>query len=83
MSKNKRIVHKGIPNIWDDPRTRVAQYLAYKGWTLHAIAEASQLRYGQTTYRLKQLGISTTQWRRGESEEAKEFAAKLFDKYVK
>jgi hypothetical protein len=61
-------------NIWDDPRTLAAQKLAYKGLTIRTIARFCLLSTGQVEYRLRRIGISTTEWRRGTSEKVQAFA---------
>jgi hypothetical protein len=73
-------------SIWDDPLTAAIQKLAYHGLTHRAIAKALKefsARHGQVTYRLHKLGISTWDWRRGESVESREFIDKVLGKLPK
>lgn len=59
--------------IWDDPATLAMQTLAYEGFTLDTIRKALGFRkLGAVQYRLRKLGVSPAQWRRGKNEQARE-----------
>lgn len=76
-TKRRRRRRRSLVSIWDDPRTRLAQAMAYEGFGYLAISRASDLTIGQLSYRFHKLGTSPTTWRRGKSGHAREKIAKL------
>lgn len=78
--KTKVRSRKSEVSIWDDPRTRAAQTLAYHGFTMDTIRRACDLTQGQVTYRLRKLGVSTVTYRLGKSEEAQTKIATILHK---
>jgi hypothetical protein len=68
--------------IWDDDRTLLAQALAYEGFSYAVIQRECDLSVGQTSYRLRKLGVSPTEYRTGDSEQSQEKLRKLRRKFL-
>ncbi len=64
-------------SIWDEPRTKAAIALAYKGIKVKVIARLCELSMGQAQYRLSRHGVSTTSWRNADTDEARRIVARI------
>ena len=57
-------------SIYSDPRTKIIQALAFEGFIHRVCAQYTGLTVGQVGYRLRDIGISTSDVRAGDSNES-------------